>query len=120
MTIPTTNAVHVTPEGEAWAVRLDESASPSSVHPTRGLAVATAFGMLEDRDGWEVVVHDEDGRVRSSLTIRWVEASDGDDGDDPAARAEALRLAPSYARLKAGIGKYSPPPGDFDNEEMPY
>ena len=101
----TTNALHITPEGEAWAVKLDESAAPSSVHPTRGLAVASAFEMLEDRDGAEVVVHDEDGRVRSSLTIRQVEA---DDSDDPAARAKALRLAPSNARLRAGIARRLP------------
>ncbi len=118
MTLSTTNALHVTPEGGAWAVKLDESATPSSVHPTRGLAVATAFEMLQNRDAAEVFVHSEDGRVRSSLTIRQVEA---DDSDDPAARAEALRLAPSNARLLAGIGKYPPPLGDDDDdEEMPY
>jgi Uncharacterized protein conserved in bacteria (DUF2188) len=108
MTMPATNALHVTPEGEAWAVKLDESATPSSVHPTRGLAVASAFEMLEDRDGAEVVVHHEDGRVRSSLTIRQAEA---DDRDDPAARAEALRLAPSNARLLAGIARRLPVEG---------
>jgi hypothetical protein len=114
----TTSTLHVTPEGEAWAVKLDEAASPSSVHPTQAQAVASAWELVKDRDEAEVVVHDEDGRVLSSLTIRQVEA---DDSDDPAARAEALRLAPSNARLRAGIGKYPPPPGDDDDdEEMPY
>ena len=115
----TTNVLHVTPEGEAWAVKLDESAAPSSVHPTRGLAVASAFEMLQDRDGVEVLVHGEDGRVRSSLTIRQVDDAI-DEAEDAAIRAEALRITPSYARLKAGIGKYPLPPGDFDDEEMPY
>jgi hypothetical protein len=101
MTMPATNALHVTPEGEAWAVKLDESAPPSSVHPTRGLAVASAFEMLEDRDGAEVVVHHEDGRVRSSLTIRQVEA---DDGVDPA------RFAGLVARWKADCEFLSSPP----------
>ena len=50
----TTTVLHVTPEGETWAVKLDESAAPSSVHPTRGLAVASAFEMLQGRDEAEV------------------------------------------------------------------
>jgi Uncharacterized protein conserved in bacteria (DUF2188) len=117
--MPTTTVLHVTPEGEAWAVKLDGSSTPSSVHPTRVLAVASAFEMLQGRDGVEVLVHGEDGRVRSSLTIRQIE-DDIDEAEDAALRAEAFRRTPSYARLKAGIGKYPPPQGDFDNEEMPY
>jgi hypothetical protein len=105
---------HITPvEGGAWAVRLGEDASAASDHPTRGLAVAGAFEMLQDRDAAEILVHGEDGRVRSSLTIRQVD----DEPEDAALRAEAPRITPSYAPLKAGIGKYPLPPGDFDAEE---
>src|SRR4051794_36965373 len=100
MTMPATHALHVTPEGESWAVKLDESATPSSLHPTRGLAVASAFEMLQDGDGVEVLVHGEDGRVRSSLTIRRV---DGDEAEDASLRAEALRITPGLARLRAGL-----------------
>jgi hypothetical protein len=112
--MPTTNALHVTPEGEAWAVKLDESAAPSSVHSTRLLAVASAFEMLQDRYGVEVLVHGEDGRVRSSLTIRQVE-DETDEAEDAALRAEALRRTPSYARIKAGIARRLPVEGaDLD------
>lgn len=117
--MPTTGTLHITPEGEAWAVKLDEAAAPSSVHPTRGLAVASAFEMLQGRDGAEVLVHGEDGRVRSSLTIRRVE-DDPDEAEDAALRAEALRITPSNDRLRAMIGKFPLPPGDYDGEEMPY
>ncbi len=108
----TTNALHITPEGEAWAVKLDEAAAPSSLHPTRGQAVASAFEMLQDRDGVEVMVHGEDGRVRSSLTIRQVEDDlDEDEAEDAALRAEAMRRTPSYARWKAGIARRLPVEG---------
>ena len=119
MPATTTTVLHITPEGEAWAVKLDESAAPSSVHPTRGLAVAVAFEMLQDQDGAEVLVHGEDGQVRSSLTIRQV-VDDLDEAEDAALRAEALRITPSNERLRAMIGIIPLPPGDYDNEEMPY
>ena len=117
--MPATNPLHVTPEGEAWAVRLDESAAPSSVHSTQGHAIASVWELVKDRDEAEVVIHGEDGRVRSSLTIRQVEG-DGDEAEDAALRAEALRITPSNERLRAMIGKFPLPPGDYDNEEMPY
>jgi len=35
-------------------------------------------------------------------------------------RREAERITPSNEQLRAMIGKFSPPPGTFDDEEMPY
>jgi hypothetical protein len=114
-----TNTLHITPAGSGeWAIKINETAGASSVHATQAQAVATAWEQLRDLAEAEVIVHDPEGRVRSSLTIRQVD--DGlDDSDDPAARAEALRITPSNARLLAGIGKYPLPPGNFDDEEMP-
>ncbi len=105
----TTNALHITPEGEAWAVKLDEAAAPSSLHPTRGQAVASAFEMLQDQDGVEVLIHGEDGRVRSSLKIR--QFDDLDEAEDAALRAEALRITPSNDRLRAIIARRLPVEG---------
>jgi hypothetical protein len=99
--------------------------------------------MIKDRDEAEVLVHDSDGRVCGSLFFRGftvlhelgqamldldVVTSHPDDGDEvenAALRAEAVRLTPSYARLKAGIarrlaGQGPQIEGDFENEEMPY
>jgi hypothetical protein len=103
----TTSTLHITPEGEAWAVKLDEAASPSSVHPTQAQAVASAWDLVKDRDEAEVVIHHEAGHVLSSLTIRQVYV-DLDEAEDAALRAEAMRRTPSYARLKAGIARRLP------------
>ena len=118
--MPATTALHITPEGEAWAVKLDESAAPSSVHPTRGLAVASAFEMLQSRDGVEVLVHGEDGRIRSSLTIRQV-VDDLDEAKDAALRAEAERITPRRAQLDAMIARGSTSTIDYslEDDELP-
>jgi hypothetical protein len=42
------------------------------------------------------------------------------DGEDQDARREIEKLAPSNERLRALIGTFQPPPGTFDDEEMPY
>ena len=128
MATPTT--LHITPVGDgAWAVKVDESAPGTSVHPTEAQAVASAYEMVSDRGETDVIVHEPDGSIRSSVKIlrppfdrldTRVVLEDHDEAEDAALRAEAMRITPSYARLKAGIGKYPPPPGDFDNEEMPY
>jgi Uncharacterized protein conserved in bacteria (DUF2188) len=138
LTMPTTNSLHVTPEGGAWAVKLAGSTVLSSVHPTQAQAIAGAWELVKDRDVAKVFIHDSDGFIYGSFSFRRlaklhdmghaeldldvvVSRPEADDSDDPAARAEALRLAPSNARLRAGIGKYPPPPGDYDDdEEMPY
>ncbi len=41
-------------------------------------------------------------------------------GEDQEARREIEKLAPSNDRLRALIGTFQPPPGTFDDEEMPY
>ena len=118
--------LHVTPvEGGAWAVQLDEGASALLFYQTRAEAIAGALEAIQYRAEAEVFIHGPEGGVDRILTIREFlppvevsRTSDSDDFDDPDARAEALRMTPSYARLKAGIGKYPPPPGDFDDEEM--
>jgi Uncharacterized protein conserved in bacteria (DUF2188) len=111
MSTPTTPtaALHIQPENGAWAVKLDESAEPVSVHPTKGLAVASAFEMLQDQDGVEILIHGEDGRVRSSVTIHQVD--DLTEAEDAALRAEALRITPSNERLRAIIARRLPVEG---------
>ena len=113
---------HITPvEGGAWAVKLDEDSPASGVYPTEGQAIAGVYELLPGPGETEVIVHDPAGGIRSSLRIRRYGPSvDPAEDDDPAARAEAHRLTPSSVRLEAGIGKYPPPPGNFDEEEMPY
>lgn len=94
----TPETLHITPvEGGAWAVKLDESASASSVHRTRAEAVASALETLQYRTEAEVFIHGPEDGARSILTIREfvppmevLQTSNLDDLDDPAARAEAL------------------------------
>ena len=129
--MPELEPLHITPaEGGGWAIEIRGDAGPSSVHPTQAEAVANVFEMVRDREEAEVLVHDPDGSIRSSLTIRrYRPAFDSlearlildriDDSDDPTARAEALRITPSNDRLRAGIGKNPPPPGNFNVEGMP-
>jgi Uncharacterized protein conserved in bacteria (DUF2188) len=118
MTMNTINALHVTPEGGSWAVRTEGSAAPSSVHSTQGLAIASAFEMIKHRDRVLVLVHGQDGRLRSSLTIRQVDEDfdedfdeDLDEAEEAALRAEAMRITPSYDRLRAGIARRLPVEG---------
>jgi flavin-binding protein dodecin len=121
-----TTTLHILPEDGAWAVKDQGASRPSSIHPTQAQAVASALEMLQDLAEAEVIVHVPDGRIRRyratfdspSSVITALDIAI-DDSDDPAARAEALRITPSNARLRAGIGKYPIPPGDFDDEEMP-
>lgn len=44
----------------------------------------------------------------------------GDGDEDPEVRREVEKLAPNNDRLRALIGSFRPPPGTFDDEEMPY
>jgi Uncharacterized protein conserved in bacteria (DUF2188) len=117
----TTSPLHITPEGDAWAVKIDEAAAPASIHPTRSQAVATAFEMVEELEGGAVIIHERGGHISSRLVITnyrfafdRLDAELIDDSDDPAARAEALRITPSTARLRAGIGKYPVEGADLD------
>jgi hypothetical protein len=69
--------------------------------------------MLQDQDGVEVLIHGEDGRVRSTLTIRQVEEQD--ESQDAALRADAIRITPSIERLRAIIARRLPVEGaDLD------
>jgi hypothetical protein len=114
-----TATLHIIPvEIGRWAVRNEES---STTYPTQVLAIANAVGMLQNLEEAEVIVHDSDGRVVTCLSIRHFPADVDrvDDADDAALRAEALRITPSNDRLRAMIGKFSLPPGDYDSEEIP-
>jgi hypothetical protein len=114
----TTNPVHITPEGNAWAIKLDGAAAPTSVHPTRGQAVAEAYELVSNLEEAEVIVHQPDGSIGRVVTIRAafdrLDAELIDDSDDPAARVEALRITPSNERLRAMIGKFPVEGADFD------
>jgi hypothetical protein len=113
-----TSPLHITPEGNAWAIKLDGAAAPTSIHPTRGQAVAEAYELVSNLEEAEVIVHQPDGSIGRVVTIRAafdrLDAELIDDSDDPAARAVALRITPSTARLRAGIGKYPIEGADLD------
>ena len=119
-TTTTTTALHITPVGGAWAVKLDEAAEPTGVHPTRWLAVAIALEMLQDEDEAEVLIHGKDGRVRSSLTIRQV-VDDPDEDEDAKLRAEAERITPRRAQLDAliALGSTSTIDYSLEDDELP-
>jgi hypothetical protein len=51
--------------------------------------------------------------------IETIEDANLDVTEDAALRAEALRITPSNDRLRAMIGKFSLPPGDYEAEEIP-
>jgi hypothetical protein len=111
----TVETLHITPaEGGAWEVRPGEDAPATSVHATEGQAVASVYEQLVAEPGEaEVIVHEAGGGIRSSMRIRRFRPSfdSPDDLDDPAARAEALRMTPSTARLRAGIARRLPVEG---------
>jgi Uncharacterized protein conserved in bacteria (DUF2188) len=125
--------LHVTPaRGGEWAVKINETAGASSVHPSQSEAVAKAWELVHDLDGAEVVVHGADGQVRSSLTIRQVgppmevlrtsgQGDDLDEAEDVALRAEAERITPSGDRLKAMISRRAASTIDYslEDDELP-
>jgi hypothetical protein len=107
----TVEILHITPaEGGAWEVRPGEDAPATSVHATEGQAVASVYERARFPGETEVIVHGPGGGIRSSMTIRRLRPS-FDSTDEPAARAEALRITPSTARLKAGIVRRLPVDG---------
>ena len=109
-------------EDGSWSLIVDDLAGPTANYPTPGQAIAGVYELASEPGETEVLIHEADGRVLATVTIRRVPPMEvlptSDLDEDPIERAEALRLMPSYERFKAGIGKYPPPPGDFDNEEM--
>jgi Uncharacterized protein conserved in bacteria (DUF2188) len=116
------STLHLRPiEDGSWSLIRDEATNPATVYPTEGQAIASVYDLVAAPGEAEVLIHEADGRLRATVIIRRgpsVGSWDHLDLDDPEARAEALRITPSNGRLKAGIGKYPPPVGDFDNEEM--
>jgi hypothetical protein len=109
--------LHITPvEGGAWAVKPGEDFPAASVHPTEAQAIASVYELVAEPGLTEVIIHDTDRSIRSSLKIlRYGPTSDRldprpllDDPDDPAARSEAIRITPSNACLKAGIARGLP------------
>ena len=44
----------------------------------------------------------------------------GENSEDAKTRREIEKRAPSNDQLRALIGSFQPPPGTFDDEEMPY
>ncbi len=114
--------IHVVPAaGGEWAVQAQDDRE-SSVHPTRGLAVAKAWEMVESRATAEVVVHDEDGAIYSNLLIRRHELTSPDDefldeASEEALRREALRITPSRAELHEMIGRLPVSSIDYSTED---
>jgi hypothetical protein len=78
------------------------------------------FEALQALTGEDPVPPEARGDVQA-MTAAWLEWGRQEEAD----RAEALRITPSNARLKAGIarrlaGKGPQIEGNFDDEEMPY
>jgi Uncharacterized protein conserved in bacteria (DUF2188) len=90
--------LHITPAGGEWAVKNDETAGVASVHPTQAQAVASAWEQLRDLDEAEVIVHDTDGRVRSSLMIRQVGPPEAD-AEEADLRRRAQEVMPGVESL---------------------
>ncbi len=116
------STLHIRPiEDGSWSLILDDTTDPAALYPTEGQAIASVYERVAEPGEAEVLIHEADGRLRATVIIRRrpsIKSGESTDLDDPEARVEALRITPTNARLKAGIGKYPPPPGDFDNEEM--
>ncbi len=64
------NSRHVTPHPEGWAVRKPGGERASSVHSTQVDAERRAKEIVANSGGGEVVIHDRQGRIRDSDTVR--------------------------------------------------
>jgi Uncharacterized protein conserved in bacteria (DUF2188) len=141
-----TSIFHVTPlvDNGEWAVMVNEI---YTIFPDEGRAIARAWELCKNLGEAEILVHDANGRVRSSLTIRQVEppmevsdttiigqveppmevlqTSAGDeeldDAEDALLRSKAERITPRRAQLDAMIDRGSTSTIDYslENDELP-
>jgi hypothetical protein len=115
-----TATLNITPtEQGTWVVKDDESSDPpigiTFICASPAVAIAQAIELVKDCDEARVILFSATGPAQTWLmTQHHPDMAD----EDPALRAKALEIMPSFERLKAGIGKHPLPPGDFDDEEM--
>ena len=126
----TVTIMHINPAGSGeWAIKINE-AGASSVQPSEGLAIARAWELVkelpEDEAEVLVLVHEPDGRIRSSLTIRRFRPQfdrlptglDLDESlEDAALRARAESITPRRTQLDAMIARGSASTIDYSQED---
>jgi Uncharacterized protein conserved in bacteria (DUF2188) len=111
--------LHIVPSLETgeWFIRIDEVYTP---FPNQGEAIVRAWELVKDLAEAEVLIHGEDGRVRSSLTVRQFD-EDIQEAEDAALRVEAERITPSADRLRAMIARRPASTIDYslEDDELP-
>jgi hypothetical protein len=130
-----TTAAHFAELAARWRTETDALSSPAEVaaHPAYREIIAMGepairlilaeletrpdhwFEALRAMTGEDPVPPEARGDV-GAMARAWLEWGRQEEAD----RAEAMRITPSSEQLRAMIGKFPPPPGNFDDEEMPY